>query len=192
VIALCVREGFHQATGDHNIPLLLSGLRFLEGPTRDFGRHGEMTLCTALDVGLKRTITSIRRHQRHMELQSFVDQLSQNVPQEFNVHLLVDDESSYKNQTIRRWIVNQPRFHFHHTSSYTFWLTQFRTMVNLVAQQAIRPGTFKIVAEISSKVDRYVELCKKHRRAFAWTASQESIVAKLKRRDDFIYNHHTD
>ena len=51
----------------------------------------------------------------------------------------------------------------------------------LITQQAIRRGSFRSVKELVQKIDAYVVNYNLHRRPFAWTATADSILAKLKR-----------
>ena len=50
-----------------------------------------------------------------------------------------------------------------------------------VGQQAIRRGTFRSVKELVDKIDRYVQSSKAHAQPFVWTASADSILAKVQR-----------
>jgi hypothetical protein len=52
---------------------------------------------------------------------------------------------------------------------------------NLITQQAIRRGTFSSVKELVNKIQQYVEQYNRHPKPFMWTATAESILAKIQR-----------
>ena len=49
------------------------------------------------------------------------------------------------------------------------------------ASQAIRRGTFCSVKELVEKIDQYVQASNNHAQPFVWTASADSIFAKVHR-----------
>jgi hypothetical protein len=69
----------------------------------------------------------------------------------------------------------------HFTPTYASWLNQVEIWFNRITQQAIRRGTFSSVKELVEKIDRYVQNSNRHARAFVWTATAESIFAKVER-----------
>jgi len=53
--------------------------------------------------------------------------------------------------------------------------------VNQITQQAIRRGTFRSVKELIAKIDAFVRSSNAHATPFVWTATADSIFAKLQR-----------
>ena len=51
----------------------------------------------------------------------------------------------------------------------------------LITQQAIRRGSFRSMCELVHKIDEYVTYYNTHKRPFVWTATADSIFAKLQR-----------
>ncbi|MGH8629206.1 MAG: IS630 family transposase, partial [Burkholderiales bacterium] len=52
---------------------------------------------------------------------------------------------------------------------------------NLITQRAIRRGTFRHVRELVAKIQRYAQRYNRHCQPFVWTATADSILAKIKR-----------
>jgi putative transposase len=82
---------------------------------------------------------------------------------------------------VRRWLAARPRFHVHFTPTYASWLNQVEIWFNRSTQQAIRRGTFGSVKELVEKIDAFVRSSNATARPFVWTASADSIFAKLQR-----------
>ena len=82
---------------------------------------------------------------------------------------------------VKRWLSLRPRWHVHYTQTYASWLNQVEIWFNIITQQAIRRGTFKSVKELIEKIEAYVQAYKRHAHPFIWTATADSILAKIQR-----------
>jgi len=58
---------------------------------------------------------------------------------------------------------------------------QVERWFGLITQQAIRRGSFRNVKELVQKIDAYVAHYNLYRRPFVWTATADSILAKIQR-----------
>ena len=59
---------------------------------------------------------------RVAELLQFLGRIDQDVPAEFDVHVVVDHSPTKKTPEIDRWLERKPRFHFHTAPSYQWWM----------------------------------------------------------------------
>ena len=75
----------------------------------------------------------------------------------------------------------------HFTPTYASWLNQVEIWFNPITQQAIRRGTFSSVKELVAKIDHYVQNTNRHAQPFVWTATADSIFAKVERLCERIY-----
>ena len=64
---------------------------------------------------------------------------------------------------------------------YASWLNQVEIWFNRITQRAIRRGTFRSVKELVTKIDQFVENDNQNAQPFAWTATADSIFAKVQR-----------
>jgi len=55
-----------------------------------------------------------------------------------------------------------------------------------ITRRTIRGSSFRSVAELVQKIDAYVANYNLHKRPFAWTATADSLLAKLQRLCKFI------
>jgi putative transposase len=180
-MVLCVDEKSQIQALDRTQPLLPIGLGYVEGITHDYRRHGTTTLFAALDIATGQVLTRCKTRHRHQEYLGFLKQIESNVPQDLAVHLVVDNYGTHKHPTIKRWLAMHDRFQVHYTPTYASWLNQVEIWFNLITQRAIRRGTFKSVKELVSKIDQYVQNYNVHAQPFIWTATADSILAKIKR-----------
>jgi putative transposase len=166
---------------DRTQPMLPMGLGYVEGVTHDYVRHGTTTLFAALDIANGTVITQCKRRHRHQEFLAFLKHIDQQVPKDLDIHAIVDNYATHKHATIKRWLARHPRWHVHHTPTYASWLNQVEIWFNLITQQAIRRGTFTSVRELVAKMQQYIDNYNRHPRPFIWTATADSILAKIKR-----------
>jgi len=180
-VVLCVDEKSQIQALDRTQPMLPMGLGYVEGVTHDYIRHGTMTLFAALDVVNGSVIAQTKRRHRHQEFLGFLKHIEEQVPPGLDIHAIVDNYATHSHRTVRRWILRHPRWHIHHTPTYASWLNQVEIWFNLITQQAIRRGTFSSVKELVASIQRYIEQYNKHPRPFVWTATADSILAKIER-----------
>jgi putative transposase len=69
----------------------------------------------------------------------------------------------------------------HFTPTHTSRLNQVEICFNRITQRAIRRGTSRIVKELVTKIDQFVENDNQNARPFVWTAKADSIFAKVQR-----------
>jgi putative transposase len=180
-IVLCVDEKSQIQALNRTQPLLPMGLGYVEGVTHDYVRHGTTTLFAALDIASGQVLTKCKHRHRHQEYLGFLKHIDANVPQKLDIHLVVDNYSTHKHPTVKRWLTTHPRYQVHYTPTYASWLNQIEIWFNLITQKAIRRGTFKSVKELIFKIDQFVQNYNSNTRPFVWTATADSILEKIKR-----------
>jgi putative transposase len=180
-LVLCVDEKSQIQALDRTQPLLPLGLGYVEGIAHDYVRHGTTTLFAALDVASGKVLTRCQPRHRHQEFLAFLKQIEANVPKELDVHLIVDNYATHKHLKVRRWLAARPRYHVHYVPTYSSWLNQVEIWFNIITQRAIRRGTFRSVKDLITKIQRFTQHHNAHSTPFAWTATADSILQKIKR-----------
>lgn len=180
-MVLCVDEKSQVQALDRTQPLLPLGLGYVEGVTHDYKRHGTITLFAALDIASGQVLTQCKRRHRHQEFLQFLRHIDTNIPQQLDVHLIVDNYVTHKHSKVRRWLAARPRYHVHYTPTYSSWLNQVEIWFNIITQRAIRRGTFRSVKDLVDNIKRFVDQYNKNSKPFIWTATASTILAKIER-----------
>lgn len=189
-LVLCVDEKTQVQALNRTQPVLPLGLGYVEGITHDYVRHGTTTLFAALNVATGTVISQCRRRHRHQEFLAFLRHLDANVPAGLDVHLIVDNYATHKHPKVRLWLASRPRYHVHYTPTYASWLNQVELWFRHISQQAIRRGSFHSVKELITKIDQFVHTYNATARPFAWTATADSILEKVRRLCEHISGTH--
>jgi putative transposase len=180
-MVLCVDEKSQVQALDRTQPVLPMGLGYVEGVTHDYVRHGTTTLFAALDIASGQVLTQCKSRHRHQEFLQFLRHIDENVPEDLDIHLVVDNYATHKHERVRRWLAARPRYHVHYTPTYSSWLNQVETWFHIITQRAIRRGTFRSVKELIAKIESFVAHYNTQSRPFMWTATADSILDKLHR-----------
>ena len=75
-----------------------------ERATHDYERNGTTSLYAALNVQSGEVIGSLHQRHRAVEFLKFLKRIDQAVPAHLKVHLVLDNASSHKTPTVRRWL----------------------------------------------------------------------------------------
>jgi putative transposase len=180
-LVLCVDEKSQVQALERTQPLLPMGLGYVEGVTHDYVRHGTTTLFAALDIANGSVFTQCKPRHRHQEFLSFLRHIEASVPPTLEVHLICDNYVTHKHPRVRSWLARRPRFHLHFTPTYSSWLNQVERWFALITNQAIRRGSFQSVTDLKRQITAFVDHYNQHPKPFMWTATAESILAKLER-----------
>ena len=180
-MVLCVDEKSQIQALDRTQPVLPMGLGYVEGITHQYVRHGTLTLFAALDLTTGEVIAQCKKRHRHQEFLQFLKHIEANVPKKLDIHLVVDNYATHKHAKIRNWLAARPRYHVHYTPTYASWLNQVETWFHIITQKAIRRGSFRNTKQLREKIDQFVKNYNSKSSPFMWTATADSILAKVKR-----------
>lgn len=180
-LVLCVDEKSQVQALERTQPLLPMGLGYVEGVTHDYYRHGTTTLFAALNVANGQVLAQCKARHRHQEFLGFLRHVEQAVPRGLDVHMIVDNYATHKHARVKAWLARHPRFYLHYTPTYSSWLNQVERWFGLITQRAIRRGSFTSVPDLRRQIEHFVTDWNQHPQPFKWTATTESILAKLER-----------
>lgn len=149
--------------------------------THDYKRHGTTTLFAALNVLEGTVIGDCLARHRHQEFLKFLRRIDRETPAGLELHLIVDNYSPHKHQHVKAWVARHPRFHLHFTPTSCSWLNLVERWFAELTNKRIRRGDFRSVAQLIAAIEDYLTHSNQQPKPFTWTASVESIMAKVNR-----------
>jgi putative transposase len=185
-VVLCVDEKSQIQALERTQPLLPMGLGYVEGVTHNYVRHGTTTLFAALNLATGMVISRCRHRHRHQEYLRFLQEIDDQVPARFAVHLIVDNYATHKHPRVQRWLAAHPRYQVHFTPTYASWLNQVEIWFHIITQKAIRRGTFGSLKELVAKIQCFVRTYNAQASPFVWTATADSILKKIQRLCEYV------
>jgi putative transposase len=180
-LVLCVDEKSQCQALQRTQPMLPLGLGYVEGVTHDYKRHGTTTLFAALNVLNGAVLAECKPRHRHQEFLGFLREIDQAVPADLDIHCIVDNYRTHKHAKVKAWLAVRPRWHLHFIPTYSSWLNLVERFFGLITDKAIRRGSFTSVRQLIKHIDHFVAHYNQNCKPFVWTATADSILAKLTR-----------
>jgi len=180
-IVLCVDEKSQIQALDRTQP----GLPWKKGRcgtmTHDYKRNGTTTLFAALELMEGKVIGQCSARHRHQEFLKFLRRLDRDLPGEASLHLVLDNYGTHKTPEVRAWMKKHPRFVTHFVPTSSSWLNLVERWFGELTRKRIRRGAFASVTDLQAAIEEFLTAWNEKPRPFVWTATVESIVAKLAR-----------
>ena len=149
--------------------------------THDYKRNGTTTLFAALDVLTGTVIGQCLPRHRHTEFIKFLNTIDGEVPRGLQVHLILDNYATHKHAEVRRWLNRHKRFHLHFTPTSSSWLNQVERWFRDLTDKNLRRGIFGSVPDLIASIEGYLNAHNADPTPYVWTATAESILAKVQR-----------
>lgn len=180
-LVLCVDEKTQIQALDRTQPGLPMKRGRLGTMTHDYKCNGATCLFAALEVLQGKVIGQSYVRHRHHEFLKFLRRLDAEFPGEVALHLVMDNYGVHKHAKVQAWLKRHPRFvcHFVHTSS--SWLNLVERWFGELTSKRIRRGSFASVADLHKAIEEFLLAWNQNPKPFVWTATVESIIAKLSR-----------
>ena len=180
-LVLCVDEKSQIQALDRTQPMLPMRPGQIERRTHDYRRHGTTTLFAALDIATGRVIARCLPRHRSREFLKFLRMLETRVPDDLDVHLVMDNYATHNTPAVRHWLAGHPRWHVHFTPTGASWLNQVERFFALLTEKQLRRGVHRSTQELEQAIRTYIDAVNANPRPFRWTKSAEDILATIKR-----------
>src|SRR5437868_10364262 len=109
-VVLCVDEKSQIQALDRTAPILPMLPGTPARATHDYKRAGTSSLYAALDITTGNVIGALHGRHRAIEFKRFLQTLDREVPDELDVHVILDNSSTHKTPAIKKWLLAHPRF----------------------------------------------------------------------------------
>jgi transposase len=144
--------------------------------THDYVRHGTTSLFAAYDVGSGSVIAQSCRRHRHQEFLRFLKVIDVAVPQDLDLHLVLDSYATHKTPAIHQWLARHPRFHLHFTPTSSSWLNLVERWSAELTSRKLRQSAHRSVTELEHDIRKWITAWNKNPRPFIWTKSADDIL----------------
>lgn len=180
-LVLCVAEKSQIQALDRSQPILPMRPGQAERRAHDYKRNGTTSLFAALDTKSGKVIGQLHRRHRALEFRKFLDTIDAAVPQDFEVHLILDNYGTHKTATIQRWLLKRPRFQLHFTPTSASWLNLVERWFALLTEQQLRRGVFHSTRNLETTIRNYIDTHNQQPKPFIWTKTADEILASVAR-----------
>jgi transposase len=180
-LVLCVDEKAQIQALDRSQPLLPMRPGQAERRTPDYRRHGTTNLFAALDAKAGTVIGEFHRRHRAIEFRSFLETIDASVPDDLDLHLIIDNYGTHKTPAIKRWLVRHPRFHLHFTPTAGSWLNLVERWFALLTERQLRRGVHRSTRELQDAIRAFLDHHNRDPKPFIWTKTADQIIESVAR-----------
>ena len=180
-VVLCVDEKSQIQALDRSQPMLPMRPGQPVRRSHDYKRHGVTSLFAALDIATGQVIGKCYGRHRATEFRKFLDEIEANVPDDLDIHLVMDNYATHKTPLVRSWLLKRPRWHVHLTPTSASWLNQVERFFALITERKIRRGVYRSVAALRADIMSFLEQHNADPAPFRWTKSADDILASIER-----------
>lgn len=185
-LVLCCDEKSQCQALERTQPGLPLGVGEIRTKTHDYKRHGTITLFAALDYLDGKLIARTEEQHTHVEWLRFLKQIDRETPKDLDLHLIVDNYCTHKEENVRKWLARHPRFHLHFTPTSSSWLNLVERFFGELTQDVIRDGSFSSVRQLVNDIENYLADRNLNPKPYKWKAKGEEILRKIHRAKDAL------
>src|SRR5436305_5925188 len=175
-LVLAVDEKSQMQAIDRTAPILPIMPTTPARMTHDYVRHGTTSLFAAFDISSGSVIAQHYRRHRHQEFLRFLKLIDAAVPQDLDLHLVLDNYATHKTPKVKEWLIRHPRFHLHFTPTSSSWLNLVERWFAELTSRKLRRSAHRSVTELETDVRKWINEWNKDPRPFVWTKSADDIL----------------
>jgi transposase len=178
-VVLCVDEKSQIQALDRTAPVLPLMAGVPERRTHDYLRNGTTNLYAALNVASGQVIADMTSRHRAEEFRRFLNLIDKAVPAHLDVHVVLDNSSTHKTPSIRRWLVRHPRFTLHFTPTYSSWLNLVERWFAQLTTKWITRGTHRSVRDLVASIRTWIANWNDDPKPYIWHKTADEILDTL-------------
>jgi len=149
--------------------------------THDYKRNGTTTLFAALDVIQGKVIGDCYKRHRHQEFLKFLRRINREFPGNTSLHVVMDNYGTHGTSEVKAWLKRHARFVVHYVPTSCSWLNLIERWFAELTNKRIRRDSFHSVDDLIAAIEQFLAVWNQKPKPFVWTATVESILAKLTR-----------
>ena len=180
-VVLCVDEKSQIQALDRTAPILPMLPGVPERATHDYKRAGTSSLYAALNLASGKVIGRTHARHRAIEFKKFLTTIDREVSGHFDVHLVLDNNSTHKTPAIQKWLAAHPRFVLHFTPTSSSWLNLVERWFAELTTKLLRRGAHRSVRELNTDIRAWIDTWNDHPRPFVWTKTADEILDSIAR-----------
>ena len=153
----------------------------VERRTHNYVRHGTTSLFAALNTATGDVIGKCYKRHRAAEFKKFLNEIERHVPDDLDIHIVMDNYATHKTPAIRDWFAKRPRWHVHFTPTGASWLNMVERFFAEITERQIRRGVHRRTKELEHAILGYIKIRNEDPKPFKWVKTAEEILNTIKR-----------
>ncbi len=168
-IVLCVDEKTQIQALDRTQPELPLRTGNPKRLTATYKRNGVVNLIAALAVHQGDIIANTMESNNAENFLQFLKKLAKRYPKK-ELHIIADNLSVHKHETVKQWINKNKRLNLHHTPTYSSWLNQVEIWFNILTKDVLKGAVWHSKKQLVDQMMEYIKTYNDQRaKPFKWT-----------------------
>jgi len=180
-VVVCVDEKTGIQALDRTQPILPMRPGQVERRTHDYKRNGITDLFAALNLATGHVVHQLRPQHRAIEFRTFLNAIDAAVPEDLDVHVVLDNSSTHKTPAINKWLLRHPRFTFHFTPTSSSWLNLVERWFAELTNRKLKRSAHRSVRELTDDLNQWIATWNDNPRPFVWHKTADEILDSLKK-----------
>ena len=149
--------------------------------THDYRRNGTVDLFAAMNLATGEVLHDTRRRHAGTDVLAFFKLIDVHVPAGQELHVILDNLSAHKSQPVRDWLDHpkRRRWHLHFTPTSSSWLNLIEAWFSVLTRKALTNTSFTSVAELTDRIDWWVENWNDNPEPFIWSRTANDIIDRV-------------
>ncbi len=131
-----------------------------------YTRHGTLNLFAALDISTGTIQGKVTQEKKRTDFQAFLDDMVAEYAPEQEIHVVLDHDSTHKNND--EWLARNTQVHFHFTSTFASWLNQVEIWFGICSRKALQGASFASPQQLKQRIEDFIERYNPHSKPFKW------------------------
>jgi transposase len=140
--------------------------KIVRGLKSTYKRHGILNLFAALQVATGAVHAKTAKRKRKVEFIEFMDHVVADIPDDREVHVVLDNSSIHKKNDA--WLGAHPNVRFHFTPTSASWLNQVEIWFGILSRKALRGASLRNVEELRCAIEAFVTAYGPTAKPFVW------------------------
>lgn len=134
----------------------------------EYYRHGTLSLYAAFNTKTGEVLGKTAARHTSAEFVAFLTDIVANQPRGKEIHVIADNLSAHKSQTVKDFLNAHQKVHLHFTPTYSSWLNQVELWFSKIERDVIARGVFTSVPDLKRKLMRYIRQYNKTPKTVKW------------------------
>lgn len=149
--------------------------------SHDYVRNGTIDLFAALNLASGQVITALRPDHTSKQFVKFLNQINREVPDDLDVHIVLDNLSTHKTAEVHKWLLRHKRFHLHFTPTYGSWMNLVERWFSALTTRKLQRSSHDSVKELAADITAWVQAWNENPVPFVWHKTADEIIDRLGR-----------
>ncbi|MAO12230.1 IS630 family transposase [Marinobacter vinifirmus] len=178
-LVLSVDEKTQFQTFDRTHPNLQLKPGQVERHTYDYEQHSTTSLYADLNILTDEVIGRVTQRHHALEFLDVLRQIDWEAPQDLQLYVILDSNSSHNTSEVKAWLAKNPRFKVHFTPTSASWLNEVDKWFGQLDRRELYRGNLTSVGESKSGIKKCIKVHnEKLANPFRWnkTTAHDCII----------------